>query len=165
MPTIKTVENDLERWHDLPLSWTGRHSLIKMNILPRLLYLLQMLPLWISKKAISDLEKASSRFIQHNKRPRISWWGWGGLALPILRFYNWACHTRIVWDGLQSHLKSEMDIDDWSSIPYSLLSKLTNYGKNMSTDIKRNPIIYKTLMSHYKAFWGKHFILCINTSD
>lgn len=37
VPTIRAVKNDLEWWHDLPLSWMGRISLIKMNILPRLL--------------------------------------------------------------------------------------------------------------------------------
>ena len=71
-PTIRIVKNDLERWHDLPLSCMGRISLLKMNILPRFFYPLPMLLLWISKKVILDLERAFSRFIWHNKRPRIS---------------------------------------------------------------------------------------------
>lgn len=135
VPIIRTVKNDLGRCHDLPLSWTGRISLIKMNILPRLLYPLQMLPLWIPKRVISDLEKAFSRFIWHNKKPRIKIKTlelpveWGGLDLPNLRFYNWACHTRIIWDWLQSHLKSKVGIDEWFSSPYSMLSELTNYGR------------------------------------
>lgn len=60
VPTIRTVKNDLERWHDLPLSWMGRISLKKMNILPRLLYPLQMLPSWISKKVFFRSRKGLS---------------------------------------------------------------------------------------------------------
>lgn len=73
----------------------------------------------------------------------------GGLALPNLRFYNWACHIRIVWDWLQSHLKSEVGTDEWSSSPYSLLSNLTSFGKKRSPHIKRNPIVYSTI----RAWW------------
>lgn len=36
----------------------GRLSLIKMNIVPRLLYPLQMLPLWITPKVSCDIEKS-----------------------------------------------------------------------------------------------------------
>ena len=151
IPTIRAVKNDQERWHDLPLSWMGRISLIKMNVLPRLIYPLQMLPLWISKKTILDIERAFSRFIWHNKKPRIRIKTLqlpverGGLALPNLRFYNWACHTRIIWDWLQSHLKSDMSIDEWFSSPYSLLSALTTCRKKTSSDMKRNPVIYNTI--------------------
>lgn len=151
VPAIRAVKNDLERWHDLPLSWMGRISLIKKNILPRLLYPLQMLPLWISKKVILDLERAFSRFIWHNKKPRIRIktlqlpWEQGGLSLPNLRYYNWAYHTRIIWDWLQSHLRSETGIDEWLSSPYSLLSQLTNCGKKESLDIHQNLIICNTI--------------------
>ncbi len=49
-PIVASVKQDLIRRHDLPLSIIGRVSLIKMNVLPRLLYPLQMLPLHFSKK-------------------------------------------------------------------------------------------------------------------
>lgn len=49
-PICDAVKKDLERWHNLPLSLFGRISLIKMNVLPQLLYPLQMLPLYLTKK-------------------------------------------------------------------------------------------------------------------
>lgn len=49
----------------------GRVSLIKMNILLRLLYPLQMLPLWITQKVSCDMEKVFSKFIWRGKKPRL----------------------------------------------------------------------------------------------
>src|SRR4029434_3193092 len=69
-PVCDAVKGDLERWHNLPLSLFGRISLIKMNVLPRLLYPLQMLPLYLTKKVNRELEKAASKFIWHGKKPR-----------------------------------------------------------------------------------------------
>uniref|UniRef100_A0A3Q3NAX5 Reverse transcriptase domain-containing protein n=1 Tax=Labrus bergylta TaxID=56723 RepID=A0A3Q3NAX5_9LABR len=119
-PTIKNVKNDLERWHHLPPSWIGRISLI----LPKLLYPLQMINM-------KTLQLPGEQ---------------GGLAFPNLRFYNWACHTRIIWEWLQSHLNSETSMDEWYPTPFSLLSKLTNDDrKNMTSEIKANPIIRNTM--------------------
>ena len=70
-PTLTAVKCDLERWFDLPLSWMGRISLIKMNVLPRILYPMQMLPLRITRRAFLGMERALSNFIWHGKRPRL----------------------------------------------------------------------------------------------
>ena len=37
-PLLDAIKADLDRWALLPLSWLGRIALIKMNILPGLLY-------------------------------------------------------------------------------------------------------------------------------
>lgn len=70
-PVLTAVKHDLNRWFDLPLSWMGRISMIKMNVLPRILYPIQMLPLRINKRAILDIERFLSNFIWHGKRPRL----------------------------------------------------------------------------------------------
>lgn len=85
-PTICAVKRDLQRWSNLPLSFMGRISLIKMNVLPRILYPLQMLPLWMPRKVASSIEKLFSEFVWHGKKPREknkdftnanqSWWSW-----------------------------------------------------------------------------------------
>ncbi len=62
-PLIKSIKDDLERWFNLPISWMGRINLIKMSILPRILYPMLKLPLWFPKKNILDLERSFSKFI------------------------------------------------------------------------------------------------------
>lgn len=100
-PTLRTVKRDLQRWWNLPLSFMGRISLIKMNVLPRILYPLQMLPLWMPRKVASSIEKLFSEFVWHGKKPREKIkivqmpTRAGGLGLPNILFYNWACHARI----------------------------------------------------------------------
>lgn len=49
----------------------GNVNLMKMNILLRLLYPLQMIPLNITKKVIADLERHFSKFIWNKRKPRI----------------------------------------------------------------------------------------------
>ncbi len=55
---IHTVKRDLNHWQAHSLSLLGRINLIQINILPRLLYPLQMLPLWLSRKDSAQLESA-----------------------------------------------------------------------------------------------------------
>lgn len=68
---IQCIKKDLEHWSILPLSLLGRIESVRMNVLPRLLYLFQMLPVDIPKLVLDNLDKLLSKFIWQNKRPRI----------------------------------------------------------------------------------------------
>ncbi len=68
---FEIIKKDLARWEILPLSMFGRIETVKMNILPRLLFLFQSLPVWVPISAFNKLEKLISKFIWQNKRPRI----------------------------------------------------------------------------------------------
>ena len=43
------VKSDLQKWNYLPLSLAGRIQIIKMNVLPRYLYVFQCLPIFLPK--------------------------------------------------------------------------------------------------------------------
>lgn len=65
------IRNDIERWTVLPLDLSSRVEIIKMNLLPRLLYLFQSLPVDIPDKQFRIWDKIISRFIWNGKRPRV----------------------------------------------------------------------------------------------
>jgi len=105
---FEIIKKDLARWEILPLSMFGRIETVKMNILPRLLFLFQSLPVLVPVSAFNKLEKCISKFIWQNKRPRIrlkilmSNKDTGGLNLPNLRYYYWAAQLRAMaaWLGI-----------------------------------------------------------------
>lgn len=130
---LASVKNDLNRWFDLPLSWMGRISLIKMNVLPRILYPMQMLPLKISRRIILDIEGLLSKFIWHGKKARIKMKTLqlpidrGGQALPNFLYYNWACHARIISGWLKYFLyQGDPPVDVWCCGPLSLFSLISS---------------------------------------
>ena len=153
-PICTSVKRDLKRWHNLSLSLFCRISLIKMNVLPQLLYPLQMLPLYLSKKTNLDLEKAFSKFVWQGKKPRQrlkilqSPTNMGGLSMPNILYYNWACHAHHFWLWLHSYVNRETCIDSWACHPYSPWSLITCEAKKINPEVKGNLIICTTVSGY-----------------
>lgn len=151
VPVYTVVKRDLERWHNLPLSLFGRVSLVKMNVLPRLLYPLQMLPIYLTKKVNRDLERVVSKFIWQGKKPRQRLkllqlpTNMGGLSVPNLIFYNWACHAQHLWVWLHTYIKNGACVDSWACSPHSPWSLTTCDVSNVKPELKHNPIIYNSV--------------------
>ena len=68
----KENEEDLRRWKDFPCSWIGRINIIKMAILPKVLYRFNTIPTKIPMTCLIEIEKAIMKFICKNKRTRIA---------------------------------------------------------------------------------------------
>ena len=71
VPLFEGISNSIERWSSLPISLIGRINILKMNVLPKLLYLFQNIPLPPPKHFFLTVNKLFTNFIWNNRRPRL----------------------------------------------------------------------------------------------
>lgn len=155
-PLLNNIKADLDKWDRSNFSWFGRIAILKMNVLPRILYALQTIPIKLPNTFFLSLTKLFRTFIWNHKRPRIQFTqltkpkNKGGIGLPNPQHYYWACHLQRVvewhthsglkdWISLEnSFMTHHISITPWlkhTHIPLSLLSHPT-IGPTLECSVK-----------------------------
>lgn len=153
LPALSKIQTDLKEWATLNVSWFGRSALIKMIVLPRLLYLMQTIPIHLPPAFFHSYKKACTSFIWRGSPPRIKYSRLtfsktkGGIALPDLYQYYLACHlTRVVdWCTTRSG-------KPWVTLENSFVPGHLHYlpwisSKHWTQPIKKHPLIYPSLLA------------------
>lgn len=95
-PTINSVVDLINRWSMLPISLIGGVNILKMNVLPKFLYLFQAIPLSPPDDFFTKAKTIFIKFIWNNRRARLCLsllylpYDRGGLCVPNLKWYYWA---------------------------------------------------------------------------
>uniref|UniRef100_A0A8C5LYI8 Reverse transcriptase domain-containing protein n=1 Tax=Leptobrachium leishanense TaxID=445787 RepID=A0A8C5LYI8_9ANUR len=112
-PLLTTLQKDLSTWNYTHISWLGRVAIIKMNLLPRLLYLFQTIPISLPKQFFSTLKSALIKYIWRGGTPRLRFdmltrrKSQGGLAVPDFRRYHIASHLLRILDWSKSGVRKK----------------------------------------------------------
>lgn len=92
-PLFNLLKSKTQTWSRLPMGALGRVNLVKMIILPKIIYLVWHAPLYIPLKLFKQIEAILNSFVWGQNRHKLAWQtlknptDMGGVALPDLQDY------------------------------------------------------------------------------
>ena len=71
-PLCKEIREDTNKWKNIPCSWLRRINIVKMSILPEVIYRSNAIPTKLLLTLFTELEKTTLNFIWNQKKAHIA---------------------------------------------------------------------------------------------
>ena len=114
---MKEIKDDKNRWRDIPCSWIGRINIVKMTILPQVIFRFNAISTELPTVIFTELEQTISQFVRKHKTRQIAKVilrkknGARGFRLPNFKLYCKATVIKTVWYWYKNR-----EIDPWYRI-------------------------------------------------
>lgn len=159
-PIVICIKEDLYRWGSIPISWLGRIRVLKMNILPRLMYPLQMLPNSIPSSWFINLDKMFTQFIWQGKKVRMKISKLqrdkkdGGLGVPHIRLYYSSVQMRYMYEWVNPDVVNNwIDMESRNCGIVKLSDCPFINPKKVLLEVQNNFIVRNTVSTWHKIMF------------
>ena len=148
---IKEIKGNINRWRDIPCSWVGRISIVKMTILPNAIYRFSVIPIKLPMTFFKELEQ--KYFTVHVETQKTL------NSQNSLEKEDWSQRNQLSWLQiiLQSH--SHQDCGTSSTSSMVLAQKQKYRPMEQERKPRKNPCTYGYLIfdkGSKNIQWGKN---------